>query len=92
MSPLLSHLRHHEHLHVIVFYETCTQILDLLRSLQRERGMALVLMVGTLNRVMIVELKVPATLVAFMLALPLVFAPYTAGVKRIIGFFTRVLG
>jgi BCD family chlorophyll transporter-like MFS transporter len=45
-------------------------------------GMALVLMVGTLNRVMIVELKVPATLVAFMLALPLVFAPFRA----LIGF------
>jgi len=30
-------------------------------------GMALVLMVGTLNRVMIVELQVPATLVAGML-------------------------
>jgi len=38
-------------------------------------GMALVLLVGTLNRVMIVELSVPATLVAGMLALPLVFAP-----------------
>jgi BCD family chlorophyll transporter-like MFS transporter len=45
-------------------------------------GMALVLMVGTLNRVMIVELKVPATLVAGMLALPLVFAPFRA----LIGF------
>jgi MFS transporter, BCD family, chlorophyll transporter len=45
-------------------------------------GMALVLMVGTLNRVMIVELKVPATLVAMMLALPLVFAPFRA----LIGF------
>jgi MFS transporter, BCD family, chlorophyll transporter len=41
-------------------------------------GMALVLMVGTLNRVMIVELQVPATLVALMLALPLVFAPFRA--------------
>ena len=38
-------------------------------------GMAVVLLVGTLNRVMIVELEVPATLVAVMLALPLVFAP-----------------
>lgn len=45
-------------------------------------GMALVLMVGTLNRVMIVELKVPATLVGLMLALPLVFAPFRA----LIGF------
>ncbi len=38
-------------------------------------GMALVLLVGTLNRVMIVELAVPASIVAVMLALPLVFAP-----------------
>lgn len=45
-------------------------------------GMALVLMIGTLNRVMIVELKTPATLVAAMLALPLVFAPFRA----LIGF------
>jgi MFS transporter, BCD family, chlorophyll transporter len=41
-------------------------------------GMALVLMVGTLNRVMIVELNVPAALVGIMLALPLVFAPFRA--------------
>lgn len=41
-------------------------------------GMALVLLVGTLNRVMIVELNVPAWLVAVMLALPLVFAPFRA--------------
>lgn len=41
-------------------------------------GMALVLLVGTLNRVMIVELNVPATLVAGMLALPLLFAPFRA--------------
>lgn len=45
-------------------------------------GMALVLLVGTLNRVMIVELSVPATLVAGMLALPLVFAPF----RTLIGF------
>ena len=41
-------------------------------------GMALVLLVGTLNRVMIVELDVPASLVGVMLALPLVFAPFRA--------------
>jgi BCD family chlorophyll transporter-like MFS transporter len=45
-------------------------------------GMALVLLVGTLNRVMIVELDVPASLVGVMLALPLVFAPFRA----LIGF------
>lgn len=41
-------------------------------------GMALVLLVGTLNRVMIVELGVPASLVGIMVALPLVFAPLRA--------------
>lgn len=41
-------------------------------------GMALVLMVGTLNRVMIVELGVPASLVAIMIALPILFAPLRA--------------
>lgn len=45
-------------------------------------GMALVLLVGTLNRVMIVELSVPATIVAGMLALPLVFAPF----RTLIGY------
>ncbi|RYF39008.1 MAG: MFS transporter, partial [Comamonadaceae bacterium] len=41
-------------------------------------GMALALLNGTLNRVMIVELNVPAWLVALMVALPLVFAPLRA--------------
>lgn len=45
-------------------------------------GMALVLLVGTLNRVMIVELDVPASLVGVMLAMPLVFAP----LRALIGF------
>ena len=45
-------------------------------------GMALVLLIGTLNRVMIVELSVPASLVSVMIALPLVFAP----LRALIGF------
>ena len=45
-------------------------------------GMALVLLVGTLNRVMIVELNVPASLVGVMISLPLFFAPFRA----LIGF------
>ncbi len=45
-------------------------------------GMALVLLVGTLNRVMIVELHVPASLVGIMISLPLLFAPFRA----LIGF------
>jgi BCD family chlorophyll transporter-like MFS transporter len=41
-------------------------------------GMALVLLIGTLNRVMIVELDVPASIVAVMISLPLLFAPFRA--------------
>ena len=45
-------------------------------------GMAMALLYGTLNRVMIVELHVPAWLVSLMVALPLLFAPFRA----LIGF------
>ncbi len=45
-------------------------------------GMAVVLLTGTLNRVMIVELLVPTWLVATMVSLPLLFAPFRA----LIGF------
>ena len=45
-------------------------------------GMTLTLLVGTLNRVMIVELSLAATLVAAMIALPLLFAP----LRALIGF------
>ena len=45
-------------------------------------GMALTLLNGTLNRVMIVEIGVPAGLVSAMIALPLVIAP----VRALIGF------
>lgn len=41
-------------------------------------GMASVMLLGTLNRVMIVELKVPATVVALMIALPVLVAPFRA--------------
>ena len=41
-------------------------------------GMAVTLIAGTLNRVMIVELSVPAWLVSLMVALPLLFAPFRA--------------
>jgi BCD family chlorophyll transporter-like MFS transporter len=49
-------------------------------------GMALVLLIGTLNRVMIVELGVPASLVGIMISVPLVFAPFRA----LIGFRSDV--
>lgn len=45
-------------------------------------GMSTGLLVGTLNRVMIVELGVSASLVALMIAMPLLFAPFRA----LIGF------
>ena len=41
-------------------------------------GMAMVLLLGTLNRVMIVELGVSAALVALMAALPILIAPFRA--------------
>ncbi len=65
------------------FADVATEDLPLSRLLrlslfQVSVGIALVLLVGTLNRVMIVELNVPSWLVAVMLALPLVFAPFRA--------------
>ncbi len=41
-------------------------------------GMATVMLLGTLNRVMIVEMGVPAMVVAFMIALPVLIAPFRA--------------
>ena len=41
-------------------------------------GMATVLLLGTLNRVMIVELSLAASLVAIMIALPVLIAPFRA--------------
>lgn len=49
-------------------------------------GVVAALLIGTLNRVMIVELGVPAALVAVMVALPLVFAPFRA----LVGFRSDV--
>ncbi|WP_170937290.1 MULTISPECIES: BCD family MFS transporter [Rhodomicrobium] len=45
-------------------------------------GMTMVLLTGTLNRVMILEVGMPAGLVALMVGLPLIFAPFRA----LIGF------
>jgi BCD family chlorophyll transporter-like MFS transporter len=55
-------------------------------------GMAIVLLIGTLNRVMIVELGVPAWLVALMVSLPLVFAPCRAIVGYRSDTHTSLLG
>jgi len=72
---------------MLPFADAATRELPLGRLLrlslfQVSVGMAAVLLTGTLNRVMIVELGVPAWLVALMLALPLVFAP----LRALIGF------
>jgi MFS transporter, BCD family, chlorophyll transporter len=65
------------------FADAATDELPLLRLLrlslfQVAVGMSMVLLTGTLNRVMIVELNVPAWLVGFMVSLPLLFAPFRA--------------
>ena len=66
---------------LLPFADAATAELPLSRLLrlslfQLTVGMAAVLLIGTLNRVMIVELGLPAWLVATMIALPLVFAPF----------------
>lgn len=68
---------------MLPFADAATKELPLGRLLrlslfQISVGMAAVLLTGTLNRVMIAELGVPAWLVALMVALPLVFAPLRA--------------
>ncbi|MEN7341992.1 MAG: BCD family MFS transporter [Pseudomonadota bacterium] len=72
---------------MLPFADVASETLALSRLLrlslfQMSVGMAVVLLNGTLNRVMIVELGVPASLVALMVALPLVFAP----LRALIGF------
>jgi MFS transporter, BCD family, chlorophyll transporter len=53
-----------------------------LSLIQVSVGMLLALLVGTINRVMIVELGIHAAIVSTMLSLPLLFAPFRA----LIGF------
>lgn len=72
---------------LLPFADSATRELPLGRLLrlslfQISCGMAAVLLTGTLNRVMIVELHVPGWLVALMVSLPLVFAP----LRALIGF------
>lgn len=68
---------------LLPFADAASEALPLSRLLrlslfQVSVGMAVVLLSGTLNRVMIVELEIPAALVALMVALPLLFAPLRA--------------
>jgi BCD family chlorophyll transporter-like MFS transporter len=65
------------------FADVATKELPLARLFQLSLfqvsvGMAMALLIGTLNRVMIVELGVGAWLVALMVAVPLIFAPFRA--------------
>ncbi len=68
---------------LVPFADAATTELPLRRLLrlslfQVSIGLTMVLLTGTLNRVMIVELGVPAGIVAVMMALPLVLAPLRA--------------
>jgi MFS transporter, BCD family, chlorophyll transporter len=79
------------------FADAATRELPLPRLLrlslfQVSVGMTLVLLNGTLNRVMIVELGVPAGLVALMIALPLLFAPVRAFIGHRSDHHRSVLG
>ncbi len=69
------------------FADAASEALPLSRLLrlslfQVSVGMATVLLIGTLNRVMIVEMGMSAWLVSLMVGVPLVFAPFRA----LIGF------
>ena len=55
-------------------------------------GMAIVLLNGTLNRVMIVELGLPAGLVGLMISLPLLFAPLRAYIGHRSDNYRSLLG
>lgn len=79
------------------FADVATSELPLSRLLrlsliQVSVGMSLVLLVGTLNRVMIVELSLPASIVAAMIALPVLFAPFRALIGHTSDTHVSVLG
>jgi BCD family chlorophyll transporter-like MFS transporter len=68
---------------MLPFADVATAELPLRRILrlslfQFSVGMAMVLLTGTLNRVMIVELAIPAWFVALVVSVPVVFAPVRA--------------
>ncbi|SIT72937.1 MFS transporter, BCD family, chlorophyll transporter [Ectothiorhodosinus mongolicus] len=68
---------------VLPFADAATRELPLARLLrlsmfQISVGMSMVMLTGTLNRVMVVEQGVSAWIVALMVSLPLVFAPFRA--------------
>lgn len=72
---------------LLPFADAATKELPLVRLLrlslfQASVGMMMVLLYGTLNRVMVVEKGVPPWLIGLMVALPVLFAPFRA----LIGF------
>lgn len=82
---------------VLPFADAATPELPLPRLLrlslfQVSVGIALVLLNGTLNRVMIVELGIPAWLVAAMVSLPVLFAPLRALIGHRSDHHRSVLG
>jgi BCD family chlorophyll transporter-like MFS transporter len=79
------------------FADAATTALPLARIVrlglfQLSVGMATTLLAGTLNRVMIVELRVPVSLVAIALGIPLLFAPLRALVGFRSDVYESVLG
>jgi MFS transporter, BCD family, chlorophyll transporter len=79
------------------FADAASPDLPLLRLLrlsliQVSVGMSLVLLVGTINRVMIVELGIHASIVSTMLCLPLLFAPFRALIGYRSDTYRSVLG
>ena len=82
---------------LLPFADVATKELPLSRLLrlslfQVSVGMAAVLLTGTLNRVMIVELGMSASVVAAMVSLPLLFAPLRALVGFKSDHHTSLLG
>ena len=76
---------------ILPFADAATKELPLPRLLrlslfQASVGMMMVLLYGTMNRVMVVEKGVPTWLISLMVALPVLFAPFRA----LIGFRSDV--
>jgi BCD family chlorophyll transporter-like MFS transporter len=79
------------------FADAASESLPLLRLLrlalfQVAAGMAAVLLTGTLNRVMVIELSIPAFFVAALIAVPVLVAPLRALVGHRSDRYRSVLG
>lgn len=82
---------------LLPFADAASETLPLRRLLrlslfQASVGMAMALLTGAINRVMIVELGIGASLVALMVSLPLVFAPLRALIGHKSDHHRSVLG